>query len=184
MPQEPTEKISVRNRDHEIPIEVYSSLPRHPVTVVLENLRSKFNVGAIFRTCECARVEKVFTCGYTAHPPDEQVLKTAMGTCEFVPHEHLDDSAEAVKRMREAEIPIFALETTSGSRSIYEVSFPARVCLVVGNEALGVSSRVLEAADTIVEIPMHGYKNSLNVASALSITLFEVLHQWGAAPGR
>jgi 23S rRNA (guanosine2251-2'-O)-methyltransferase len=172
-------QIRVRNRDREIPIEIYSRLPRHPITVVLDNLRSRFNVGAIFRSCECARVEKIITCGITAHPPDEKLLKTAMGTCEFVPHEHVEEITEVISRMREQKIPLAALETTRKSRSIYQAAFPRPVCLVVGNEAMGLSREVLEVADIIVEIPMHGYKNSLNVASAASITLFEILRQWG-----
>ncbi len=171
--------IRVRNRDRSIPIEIYSRLPCHPITVVLDNLRSRFNVGAIFRTCECARVERVITCGITAHPPDEKLLKTAMGTCEFVTHEHVEDIAGVISRMREQKTPLAALETTEQSRSIYEVDFPRPVCLVVGNEALGVSREVLDCADLIVEIPVHGYKNSLNVASAASITLFEILRRWG-----
>ncbi|MBN2289482.1 MAG: TrmH family RNA methyltransferase [Candidatus Glassbacteria bacterium] len=178
MPEE--KNIRVRDRDRSIPIEVYSRLPRHPVTVVLDSLRSRFNVGAIFRSCECARVEKIFTCGITAHPPDEKLAKTAMGTCEFVPHEHVARISEVISGLRESGIPLVALETTRQSRSIYEVEFPRPVCLAVGNEALGLSREVLEAAGMIVEIPLHGYKNSLNVAAATGIALFEILRQWGA----
>ncbi|MFC1614004.1 RNA methyltransferase [Gemmatimonadota bacterium] len=171
--------IRVRDRDREIPIEVYSRLPRHRITVVLDNLRSRFNVGAIFRSCECARVEKIITCGITAHPPDEKLLKTAMGTCEFVPHEHADHILEVVSSMRERNIAVAALETTEQSVPIYEAAFPKPVCLMVGNEALGLNREVLDLADMIVEIPMHGYKNSLNVSSATGIALFEILRQWG-----
>jgi len=176
-------QIRVRNHDRKIPIEVYSRLPRHPVTLVLDNLRSRFNVGAIFRTCECARVEKLFTCGITAHPPDEKLLKTAMGTCEFVPHEHVQQVDQAVSIMRRRKIPLAALETTDRSLSIYDYKFPRPVCLLMGNEALGLSRKILDSADAIVEIPMQGYKNSLNVASAASITLFEILRQWGVGKG-
>ena len=172
------DEIRVRDRDRKIPIEIYSRLPRHPVTVVLDNLRSRFNVGAIFRSCECARVEKIYTCGITAHPPDKQLLKTAMGTCEFVPHEHVEDISEVIARMRGRKTAVAALETTDRSVSIYEAAFPQPLCLVLGNEALGLSREVLEAADLIVEIPMHGYKNSLNVAAAAGIALFEILRQW------
>jgi len=174
------DKLIVRNLDRTVPIEVYSKLPRQPVVVVCENLRSSFNVGAIFRTCECARVEKLITCGITAHPPDEKVVKTSMGTWEFVPHEHYDTALEAISGLRDKVASVVALETTSQSVSIYQARFAQPLCLVLGNEALGLSREVLEAADQIVEIPLLGYKNSLNVSVSLGITLFEILRQWGA----
>jgi tRNA G18 (ribose-2'-O)-methylase SpoU len=173
------DNLIVRNRDRSIPIEVYARLPRLPITVVLENLRSSFNVGAIFRSCECARIEKLITCGITAHPPDEKVIKTSMGTCEFVPHEHVETVGEAIEQVQAEGVPVVALETTSKSVSIYQTKFARPVCLLLGNEAQGLSQEVLQAADLILEIPLLGYKNSLNVSVALGVTLFEILRQWG-----
>jgi len=173
------DNLIVRNRDRSVPIEVYARLPRLPITVVLENLRSSFNVGAVFRSCECARIEKLITCGITAHPPDEKVIKTSMGTWEFVPHEHVETVGEAIGRVRAEGVPVVALETTSKSVSIYQTKFARPVCLFLGNEAQGLSREVLKAADQILEIPLLGYKNSLNVSVALGVTLFEILRQWG-----
>ncbi len=173
------DNLIVRNQDRSVPIEVYARLPRLPITVVLENLRSSFNVGAVFRSCECARIGKLITCGITAHPPDEKVIKTSMGTWEFVPHEHVETVGEAIGRMRAEGVPVVALETTSKSVSIYETKFARPVCLFLGNEAQGLSREVLKAADQILEIPLLGYKNSLNVSVALGVTLFEILRQWG-----
>jgi len=173
------ENLKVRNRDHSIPIEVYSRLPRLPITVVLENLRSGFNVGAIFRSCECARVQKLITCGITAHPPEEKVVRTSMGTWEFVPHEHVETVGEAIEKVRAERMRLVALETTSKSLSIYEAKLARPLCLFLGNEALGLSREVLEAVDEILEIPLLGYKNSLNVSVAFGITLFEILRKWG-----
>ena len=151
----------IRNRDRYVPIEEYSRLPRLPVTVVLDNLRSSFNVGAIFRTCECARVEKLITTGISAHPPDDKVVKTAMGAAEFVPHEYYEDIITAVKHLKKMDLPVYALETTSNSESIYRIAFPRPVCLVFGNEALGIGREVLELADRIVEIPFWATKTVL-----------------------
>jgi tRNA G18 (ribose-2'-O)-methylase SpoU len=178
MPDNPD--LIIRHRDRTVPIEVYAKLPRQPVTVVLDSLRSSFNVGAIFRTCECARVERLITCGITPHPPDEKVLKTSMGSWEFVPHEHYDTAEEAMARMRERGAAVIALETTSRSVSIYKARFHKPLCLLLGNEAQGLKSNVLKATDEIVEIPLSGYKNSLNVSVSLGIALFEILRQWGA----
>ncbi|MCE5272602.1 TrmH family RNA methyltransferase [bacterium] len=173
------ESLEIRNLDRAVSIEEYSRLPRLPVTVILDRLRSSFNVGAVFRTCECARVERLITTGITCHPPDEKVVRTAMGTAEFVPHRHFQDTREAILFARECGLPVYALETTSHSESIYRVSFPRPVCLVFGNEALGLERDTLSLANRIVEIPLLGYKNSLNVSVAAGITLFEVLRQWG-----
>ncbi|OGG06377.1 MAG: hypothetical protein A3F83_11900 [Candidatus Glassbacteria bacterium RIFCSPLOWO2_12_FULL_58_11] len=168
-----------RHHDRAVPIEQYSRLPRLPVTLVLENLRSSFNVGAIFRSCESARVEKLITCGITAHPPNEKVLKTSMGAWEFVPHEHVASAGEAIEKLKAQGLPLFALETTSKSVSLYRTKIPRPVALILGNEALGLSRETLAAADRIIEIPLLGYKNSLNVSVALGIALFEILRQWG-----
>ncbi len=169
----------VRNLDRQVPIEVYSSLPRLPVTVVLDNLRSAFNVGAIFRTAECGRVERLYTCGITAHPPDERVVRTSMGTTEFVPHSHVDTTVEAIEQARGKGTRVVALETTSASRGLYDPWAKEPVCLLLGNEAMGLGGDVLELADEIVEIPLLGYKNSLNVSVSFGVVLFEILRQWG-----
>ncbi len=169
----------VRNLDRQVPIEVYSALPRLPVTVVLDNLRSAFNVGAVFRTAECGRVEQLYTCGITAHPPDQRLERTAMGTTEFVPHRHLESTREAVSLARQRGARIVALETTNVSRSLYAPWPKEPVCLLLGNEALGLGDDVLALADEVVEIPLLGYKNSLNVAVSFAVVLFEILRQWG-----
>jgi tRNA G18 (ribose-2'-O)-methylase SpoU len=169
----------VRNCDRKVPIEVYSRLARVPISVALDNLRSSFNVGSIFRTAECGRLEMIYTCGITAHPPADRVLKTAMGAAEFVPHRHVKTTIEAIGLAREKGADIIALETTNVSRSIFDPWPQKPVCLVMGNEALGLGEDVLAAADEIVEIPLLGYKNSLNVSVAFSVVMFEILRQWG-----
>lgn len=168
----------IRSRDRAVPIEEYSRLPRHPITVVLDNLRSGFNVGAIFRSCECARIEQLITCGITAHPPAEQVMKTSMGTAEFVAHSHRPTTLDAVTDLKSKGIPVLGLETTTKSHRLHDFKFPQPCALVFGNEALGIEVDLLARCDEIIEIPTYGYKNSLNVASAVSIVLFEILRQW------
>lgn len=171
--------IIIHSRDRAVPIEEYARLPKVPVTVVLDNLRSSFNVGAIFRTAECARIERLITCGITAHPPHDKVLKTSLGTTEFVPHLHLPTVSDALIMAREAGARIVALETTSRSRTLFAPLEKKPTFLFLGNEALGLSREVVEQADEVVEIPLLGYKNSLNVSVALGIALFEILRQWG-----
>jgi tRNA G18 (ribose-2'-O)-methylase SpoU len=169
----------VKTHDSILTPEEFRKLPRHPITVILDNLRSAFNVGSIVRSADCARVQKVFFCGITAHPPNPKVIKTAMGALDYVPWEHCPATPEAVDRMKKQNITVVALEVTDISKPFYHLQYPAPVCLVAGNEALGVSREVLEMVDQIVEIPMWGFKNSVNVAVALGVVLFEVVRQYG-----
>jgi tRNA G18 (ribose-2'-O)-methylase SpoU len=142
-----------------------------PVTLVLDNLRSAFNTGSIIRSAECFGIQHLCFCGYT--PDNSRVAQTAMGTREFVNIDHYDSTQDAVFVLKKSQYNIYALETSSNSTTIYnsKIDFPA--ALIVGNEALGISPDILKLADCVLEIPLAGWKNSLNVASAASIALSE-----------
>ena len=171
----------VRNFDADLSLDEYARLPKHPLYLILDHLRSAFNVGSLFRTADAARLAGVYTCGYTAHPPHPKLDKTALGTLQYIETRHFETTLEAIEHLRARDVPVWALETTSQSRCYTELSYPRPLGLVVGNEALGVSHEVLERCDQLVEIPMYGYKNSLNVAAAGAVLSFEVLRQWSAA---
>jgi len=170
----------VRTRDAAIPLETYLRLPKNPIHLVLDRLRSAFNVGSIFRTAETARLAEVITCGYTAHPPHPKLEKTALGTLDYVPTRHFEETQDAVNALRDAGAYVLALETAERSRAYTVVDYPKPVALVLGNEALGVDREVMAACDGLVEIPLRGYKNSLNVAAACAVVVFEILRQWDA----
>jgi len=172
----------VRNFDTPISLNQYEKLPKNPIYLILDNLRSAFNVGSIFRTADTCRLVQVITCGYTAHPPHAKLDKTALGTLEFVPTRHFDSTLEAISHLQQAGTPVFALETTTQSTIYTEGSYPNPLALVLGNEALGVSREVLEQCDRIVEIPLFGFKNSMNVAAAAAVITFEILRQWKVQP--
>jgi 23S rRNA (guanosine2251-2'-O)-methyltransferase len=174
-------RFHVRSLDSPLLPEDFRTKPRVPVFAVLDNLRSAFNVGSIFRAADCARLSRVVTVGITAHPPNAKLEKTALGTVPFVPWEHHDSIGSALAMVRSRGIPIVALETTERSASLWEFRFPLPVCLVVGNEALGVSQPALEAADAVIEIPMLGFKNSINVATAFGIAAYEIQRQHWAS---
>ena len=168
----------VRNHDTPLAPEAYRALPKHPVHLVLDNLRSAFNVGSLFRMADTARLAQVITCGYTAHPPHPKLDKTALGTLEYVPTVHFQTTLEAVIQLKDQGLPVWALETISHAKTYTDVSYPQPLALVLGNEALGVSREVLEVCDEWIEIPMYGFKNSLNVAAAGAVATFEILRQW------
>jgi len=171
----------VRNFDAQMSLDEYARLPKHPLYLVLDNLRSAFNVGSIFRSADAARLQGLYTCGYTAHPPHPKLDKTALGTLDYIETRHFATTLEAVDYLRGRDVPVWALETTSQSRCYTELDYPHPLALIVGNEALGIDREVLECCDQLVEIPMYGYKNSLNVAAASAVLSFEVLRQWQLA---
>jgi len=149
-----------------------------PLYLVLDNLRSSFNVGSIFRTAECFRVSKLILCGYTATPQNLKVQKTAMGTNKFVNWEQCSSTIQAIKILKDIGIKIYAIETTSNAKNIAEIEFEKPCALILGNEALGISKEILKIVDEIVNIPVSGWKNSLNVGVTAAICCYEVSRQW------
>lgn len=153
-----------------------------PVYVLLNSIRSNYNVGSIFRTSDGAMIEKLFLCGYTPFPPKpdadkgkKEILKTALGSTESVQWEYVKDPKEVILKMKENGIKICALELTSKSIPYYEIKkddFP--LCLLVGNEITGVSQELLDLCDFSIEIPQYGIKQSLNVAVAYGVAIFEL----------
>jgi 23S rRNA (guanosine2251-2'-O)-methyltransferase len=151
---------------------------RVPIRLVLDNLRSAFNVGSIFRTCEGAGVEQIHLCGITPYPPHPRLDKTARGATSLVPWTHHIDTMEAIQFLGKSGYSLAALELTNQSVDYRRIPYPRPIALILGHEVAGVTRPVLERADWIVEIPLRGRKNSLNVATACGVVLFEILRQW------
>lgn len=149
-----------------------------PVTVVLDNIRSAFNVGGILRTGECAGVEKLVLCGYTATSGNPKVGRAALGTQDLVPWEQATSAEKAVEALRSEGVSIVALETVSRCPAHHETRFEFPCAMVLGNERFGLSRGILAAADHVVSIPVYGRKNSLNVVSAFAVCAYELRRQW------
>ncbi len=152
------------------------SVTRLPLIAILEDIRSLYNVGSIFRTSDGAHLEAIYTVGYTPHPPRKEIDKTALGATRTVPHRHFDTIEQAVMTARRPPTTrkVAALEITSNSRSIFDLTyedFP--LAIIIGNEITGVSDGALALCDFTLEIPMLGAKHSLNVAVAFGIGAFE-----------
>jgi len=152
-----------------------------PVAVVLDRVRSLYNVGAFFRTCDAAGVSRLHLAGYTGRPPDPRISKTALGAEESVPWSHHATAGEAVDQLRAEGFQIAAIETTDDAIDIHEWRPKFPICAVFGNEVDGVPPEISEAADVRVKIPMLGLKESLNVAVAGGVVLFELLRKYRAA---
>ena len=155
-------------------VEQLKKTDRFPIYVLLDNIRSLYNVGSIFRTSDGARIAKLFFCGHTPYPPRKEIDKTALGATLTVPWEYVKDASSVIGRLKSLGIRICVLEHTDESRKYYTLTkkdFP--LCLVVGSEIAGVSKDIIAQADMAVEIPMMGMKQSLNAAVAYGIAVFE-----------
>lgn len=156
---------------------------RHPVGVMLWNVRSAYNVGSIFRTCDAARVERLILTGYTPTPDRGGVHKTALGAEQSVPWEYIQPPQDAIERQRRAGHRIIAVELVEGARSYASLTaekFPAT--FVFGNELVGIDEEILACCDEAVVIPMFGVKHSLNVAISVAVVLYHALEVLGIIP--
>ena len=144
------------------------------IYLIIQNIRSLFNVGALFRCADVFRVKKVYLCGYTGFPPRKEISKVALGAEKWIPWEKYWQTHILIKKLKSEGIRIVALET--GKKFIplfdYKSSFP--MALIVGSETNGISNKILEMADDRVAIPMLGRKESLNVAVAAGIALHQL----------
>lgn len=145
------------------------------LVIILDDLRSVFNVGSIFRTSECLALSKLYLCGTTPTPEHPNMSKTAMGTSELVPWVYKSKTADAIRECRDHGYRVLALETTKDAVSVFTESFDLPLALVLGNESLGISPEVLEICDGFVDIPVLGWKNSLNVGVAFAIAAYQIV---------
>lgn len=139
------------------------------ICVICHNIRSRENVGSIFRTTGAFGVDKIFLTGYTPAPPHEKISKTALGAENFVPWEKVFSITRLIKKLRRDGFEIAALEQSRKSIALAEYRPQKKIALIIGNEVSGILPRILKQCDRIIEIPMRGKKESLNVAVAFGI---------------
>jgi 23S rRNA (guanosine2251-2'-O)-methyltransferase len=151
------------------------------VAVLLHNVRSTHNVGSIFRTADAAGVSKIFLTGYTPTPIDRfnqvrpDIAKTALGAEKFVPWEYSKSPASTLKRLRKEGWTIVGVEQDKHSQDFRKFKAKGKTLLIFGNEVLGISKSLRDACDVLIEIPMHGKKESLNVSVSAGIVLFSCI---------
>lgn len=142
------------------------------LVVVAHNIRSLWNVGSFFRTCDAFGVSHLHLCGYTAVPPRKEIHKTALGAEEWVPWSYDADPLLVLRRRKSEGFAIVGLEITAGSVPLSAYVPTGPQCLVLGHEILGVPKEILGLCDTVVHIPMNGRKESLNVSVAAGIAMY------------
>jgi 23S rRNA (guanosine2251-2'-O)-methyltransferase len=156
----------------------YENIRPLPVSVLLENVRSLYNVGAFFRTGDAAGIEKLYLAGITGYPPQNMISKTALGAEETLAWEHTREPAALIAKLRAANHEIVAIETTVHAVDLFDWQPRFPVCVLFGHETDGLTSEVAALADTHVRIPMLGIKHSLNVATAGGVVLYELLRRY------
>ena len=143
------------------------------VVVVLDNIRSTFNVGSILRTSDGAGVEKLYLCGITPTPDHPKIKKTALGAEDYVKWEHSKNILEVIVELRKKKYTIVSVEQSEKALDYKSFKYPEKVAFIFGNEISGVSNYIMEDSDAIIDIEMHGKKNSLNVATTVGIILYK-----------
>ncbi|MDD5341940.1 MAG: TrmH family RNA methyltransferase [Patescibacteria group bacterium] len=146
------------------------------IVLVLHNVRSRFNVGAIFRTADGAGVAKIFLCGITPRPPHDKIAKVSLGAEKYIPWEYYLQTVRLLKNLKKLGYQVVALEQSRKSLHYNKCGSVKPVALVVGNEISGLPATILNLANQVIEIPMHGQKESLNVAVATGIVLFNMIN--------
>ena len=163
-------KVTEMNR---LTVDEFRTSDKMPLTVVLDDVRSLYNVGSVLRSCDAFRVEKVVLCGITA-PPHPEIHKTALGAEDSVSWRHADSALEAVRELRRQGVTVMAVEQCEGSTMLntFVPETGRRYAVVLGNEVKGVRQDVVDECDGCLEIPQFGTKHSLNVSVTAGIVVW------------
>ena len=157
-------------------IEEFREAPKLPLVVVLDNVRSLYNIGSIFRSCDAFRVKSVYLCGITATPPNAEIHKTALGGEDSVEWKYFEKTEDVIQQLRQEDYFIYSIEQVENSTRLQNLSLDATktYAVVFGNEVKGVSQNVVDLSNDCLEIPQFGTKHSLNVSVAAGILLYEI----------
>jgi tRNA G18 (ribose-2'-O)-methylase SpoU len=149
-------------------------MTKTPVILILHDIRSTLNVGAIFRTADAANIEKIYLTGYTATPEHPKVPKTSLGAENYVPWEKDTDVKKLIKRLKSEGIQIVGLELHHKAVNFWKAAYRYPLAVIIGNEVTGIPDDLIDLCDMIIKIPMAGKKESLNAATATGIAVFEI----------
>jgi tRNA G18 (ribose-2'-O)-methylase SpoU len=155
--------------------EEFKTQKKHPILVILNDIRSLNNIGSFFRTCDAFNVEKIYLCGITATPPHREINKTAIGATESVIWEHRTSIVELVTELKTEGVTVASIEQAEKTLLLQNTSQLnySKIALVFGNEVDGVDQEVIDLSDHIIEIPQFGTKHSLNVSVCAGVVLWE-----------
>ena len=160
-------------------VEEFRRSEKTPLIAVLENVRSAYNVGSVFRTADAFLLEAIYITGYTAQPPHKEIKKTALGAEESVEWKHFSTAKEAIVELKNNGYKVYAVEQVTESLMLQKVDFGTteKIAVILGNEVSGVEEETILACDGCIEIPQLGMKHSLNIATAAGVVLWEIVRR-------
>jgi len=155
----------------------FKSSDKFPIVIVLDNIRSLNNIGSVFRTADCFRLDGIHLCGITAKPPHREIQKTALGATETVEWKYFENTDDSILALKESGFQVYSVEQVEKSISL-DSFFPNKMekyALVFGNEINGVSDKAVSLSDGYIEIPQFGTKHSFNVSVSVGIVLWQFM---------
>ncbi len=160
-------------------VEEFKQSDKTPLIAVLENIRSAYNVGSVFRTADAFLLEAIYITGYTCVPPHKEIKKTALGAEESVSWKHFANAAEAIKTLKKNGYKVYAIEQALNSTMLQKLNFniDEKIAVIFGNEVSGVEQETILQCDGCIEIPQLGMKHSLNIATAAGVVLWELVRK-------
>lgn len=158
-------------------VEEFKRSAKTPVIAVIENVRSAYNVGSLFRTADAFLLEAIYITGYTARPPHKEIRKTALGAEDTVDWKYFSNAKEAIAHLKESGYKVYAVEQVKDSISLEKACFDEheKIAVIFGNEVSGVDQETIFLSDGCIEIPQLGMKHSLNIATAAGVVLWEIV---------
>lgn len=161
---------------HRLTPEAYHAAQKLPLVVILDNVRSQHNIGAVFRTADAFRLESVWLCGICCCPPNQEIHKTALGAELTVEWQYRKETLDAVHELQQNGYTVYAVEQAHGATMLNDIQLRPnqKVAIILGHEVFGVQQAVVDAADGCIEIPQYGTKHSLNVSVTAGIVMYEL----------
>jgi 23S rRNA (guanosine2251-2'-O)-methyltransferase len=158
-------------------VDEFKRSEKFPIIVVLENIRSAYNVGSVFRTCDAFLIEAIFIIGYSAKPPHKEIKKTALGAEDTVEWKYFKTTAEAIDELKIKKYKVYAVEQVEGSYKLHAATFKQneKIAVIFGNEVAGIEQSTILLCEGCIEIPQFGMKHSLNIATAAGVVLWELI---------
>ncbi len=172
------QKLSIRELQR-ISTEEFKGVKKLPLIVVLDNIRSLHNIGAIFRTCDAFRINQIHLCGLTAQPPHAEIHKTALGAEYSVDWKYYEHTMESIHALKASGYTLLAVEQAKDSimLDVLQLDSTKKYAIVMGNEVKGVQQQVIDACDGCIEIPQYGTKHSLNVSVSAGMVIWHCFTQ-------
>ena len=163
-----------------ISVNEFKATKKTPIIIVLDNIRSLNNIGSVFRTADAFLIEAVYLCGITATPPHREIQKTALGATETVVWKYFESTTEAIKKLKENNYKIAAIEQTENSTMLnsFAISKNDKLAVIFGNEVKGVEQEAIDLSEVVIEIPQHGTKHSLNISVSCGVIVWDLFQKF------